>query len=105
MWVDRRKKNTISLRLDDAELFIVDEIAEALNVDRSEAIRRCIWAYRVLFDPDLKLKNALIDDPDPEKPLYENLKPIPILAHIIGIELKIWRKAIRGEPRKNNAIT
>lgn len=97
MWIDRRKKHTVPVRLDDLELAIISEIADALNIDRSEAIRRCIWTTRILFDPNLKLKDALIENPNPEAPLFENLKPIPELAYIIGIELKVIRKIIHGK--------
>ena len=85
MWADRRKKHMLCVRLDDLEELIVEEIAEALKVDKSEALRRTLWAFRILFDPELKLKDALVDDIDPDKPLFENLRPFPELAHRIGI--------------------
>lgn len=96
MWIDRRKRHTICVRLDDVELGIVDEIASALGIDKSEAIRRTIWTTRILFDPNLRLRDALIDNPNPDAPLFENLKPIPELAYIIGIELNIIRKIVQA---------
>lgn len=73
---------------------IVDDIARQLGVDRSEAIRRALYVYRVLYDENLTLKNALVPFPDPEMPLYKALKPIPVLAHIIGLELKMLRNKV-----------
>lgn len=94
MWIDRRKRHHITLRLDDYEMTIVEDIAKSLNIDNSEAIRRALWVYRILYDNDLKLKDALIPNFDPNKPLWANLKPIPELAHIVGLEVKIYRKKI-----------
>lgn len=98
MWYDRRKKHPITVRLDDVEYAIISEIADALKVDKSEAIRRCIWTVRILFDPDLKLKDALIDNPDFEASLVDNLRPIPELGYKIGIELKYLRRSITANP-------
>lgn len=95
MWYDRRKKHSVTVKLDDIEYLMVKEIANALKVDKSEAIRRCIWATRILFDPDLKLKDALIDNPDFDAALIDNLKPIPELGYKIGIELKYLRRKIQ----------
>lgn len=94
LWYDRRKKHPITVRLDDVEYAIINEIADALGVDKSEAIRRCIWAVRILMDANLKLKDALVDNPDPEAPLIDNLRPIPELGYKIGIELRYLRRSI-----------
>jgi len=94
LWFDRRKKHHITIRLDDYELSIVDDISTQLNIDRSEAIRRALYVYRILYDENLKVKDALIPFPDPDMPLYKALKPIPILAHIIGLELKMMRNKV-----------
>jgi len=102
MWYDRRKKHSVTVRLDDIEYAIVKEIADALKVDMSEAIRRCIWTTRILFDPDLKLKDALIDNPNPEQALIDNLRPIPELGYKIGIELKYLRRTTTAIFRNNS---
>ena len=94
MWGDRRKKHHLTLRLDDYEYAMVQDIASSLGVDQSEALRRALWIYRILYDNDLKLKDALVPYPDPDEPLWKALKPIPELAHIVGIELKMYRKNI-----------
>jgi len=94
MWLERRKIHNVSVRLDDYELAIVEDIARQLGIDKSEAIRRALWVYRILYDDNLKLKDALVRYPDPDDPLWKTLKPIPELAHIIGIEVKIYRKKI-----------
>jgi hypothetical protein len=78
--------------VDDVELQIIKDIAEALEVPMGEAIRRALWTFAILYDPELKAKDALREGYDPEAPLAEALKPIPELAYILGIELRIWRR-------------
>lgn len=91
---DRRKKHIITVRLDEFELSMVEDMADQLGVDMSEAIRRSLYVYRVLYDRNLKVKDAIIPFPDPDQPLYEVLKPIPELAHKIGLELKMYRRGM-----------
>jgi hypothetical protein len=91
-WIDRRKRHRITFCVDDVELEIIKEMAEAFEVPVGEAIRRAIWAFYILYDPELKVKDALREGYDPEGPLADALKPIPELAYILGIELKIWRR-------------
>jgi hypothetical protein len=92
MWLDRRKRRSITFKVDDIEFQMVKDIAEALEVPIGEAVRRAIWAFVILYSDELKLKDALHETFDPEAPLAHALKPIPELAHILGIELKIWKK-------------
>jgi hypothetical protein len=71
---------------------MIKDIAEALEVSMGEAIRRALWAFCILYDPNLKARDALKENFDVDAPLAEVLKPIPELAYILGVELKIWRK-------------
>jgi hypothetical protein len=92
MWVDRRKKHLVTFKVDEIELQIIKDMAEAMEIDESEAIRRALWVFRVLYDNTLRAVDAL-NLPIPEnQPLYEALKPIPELANHLGIEIKAWRK-------------
>jgi len=96
MWLDRRKRHTLTFKVDDIELEIINDISKALNVSMGEAIRRCLWVFRILYDQNLKVKDALRKNFDPNEPLYSALKPIPELAYLLGIEIKFWRrKSIR----------
>jgi hypothetical protein len=45
-----------------------------------------------LYDENLKVRDALKESFDVDAPLAHALKPIPELAHILGIELKIWKR-------------
>lgn len=92
MWLDRRKRHTVVFRADDIEYEIINEISKALNVSLGEAVRRCIWVFRILYDQNLKVKDALRKNFDPNEPLYSALKPIPELAYLLGIEIKFWRR-------------
>jgi hypothetical protein len=92
MWVDRRKKYSITFKVDDYEKQIIEDIMKANNVSMGEAIRRALWVFRVLYSEDLKVKDALYDNVSIDAPLYEALKPLPELCHILGLEFKLWRK-------------
>lgn len=92
MWLDRRKKHTVVFRVDDIELEIIRDISKALNVTMGEAVRRCLWVFRILYDQDLKVKDALRKNFSPDEPLYSALKPLPELAHLLGIEIRFWRR-------------
>lgn len=91
MWVDRRKKYTVTFKVDEYEYEIINDIARAFNESKGEAIRRALWVSRVLYDPNLLVKDALYMY-DPNKPLCDVLKPIPELIHILGIEINLWRR-------------
>ena len=101
-WIDRRKKHHLSIKLDDVEMFIVEDIANAINDSVSEAIRRSVWVYRILYDHDLKLKDALMCL-DPDKPLYECLAPIPVLAHKLGIDVEAWHKMNKKQKKRRRS--
>jgi hypothetical protein len=96
MWLDRRKRNTVTFKVDDVELEIIKDIAEAFDVPLGEAVRRAIWVFRVLYDKDLTLDQALIPSANNEylgdKALCDVLKPIPELSALLGLELKVWRR-------------
>ena len=96
MWIDRRKRHSITVRLDEIELGIVKDIADALEVPLGEALRRAIWVFTILYDDNLKAKDALKENFDPNAPLADALRPIPELAHILRVELRIWRKQQLG---------
>ena len=102
MWLDRRKRHSVSFKVDDIELQIIEDIAKELGVPRGEAIRRALWVYRILYSEDLTVRDALYDTFDPDGPLSKALKPIPELAYLLGIELKLWRKQ-QGEVSKGEA--
>lgn len=90
MFADRRKQHTKTFKVDDYEKEIIEQIAKEINDKKGEAIRRSLWVYYVLYNPRLLLKHALKEDFDLEKPLYENLKPIPILAHTLKLDIELW---------------
>jgi hypothetical protein len=92
VWIDRRKRHSITFKVDDIELQMIKDIAEALEVPIGEAVRRALWAFVILYDDNLKAKDALQEGVSADAPLAHVLKPIPELAHILGIELKIWRR-------------
>jgi hypothetical protein len=107
LWLDRRKRRTVTIKVDDTEYEIIKDIADALGVPLGEAVRRAIWVFRILYDKDLTLDDALIPSENNEylgnRPLSDVLKPIPELSALLGLELKIWRKQAlqamnRGEP-------
>jgi len=92
MWLDRRKRRTVTFKVDEIELQIIKDIASTLEIDESEAIRRALWVFRVLYDNQLKVTDA-IELPVPDNiSLGEALRPIPELANHLGIEIKAWRK-------------
>lgn len=82
----------MTVKLDDVELQMVKDISDALKVPLGEAVRRAIWTFCILYDDNLKAKDALVEGISINAPLAHVLKPIPELAHILGIEIKIWRK-------------
>ncbi|HDN18290.1 MAG TPA: hypothetical protein ENF41_04435 [Candidatus Bathyarchaeota archaeon] len=90
-WIDRRKKHTVAVRMDEYELLILDTLAEILRVDRSEAIRRALYTVRILFDPELKMKDAF-EELKPDRSVADCLKPLPVLANIIGLDIKMWKR-------------
>lgn len=92
MFLDRRKKHSVTFKVDDVELQMIRDIAEALEVPLGEAVRRAIWAFCILYDDKLSVRDALHETFDPDAPLAHALKPIPELAHILEVELKLWRK-------------
>lgn len=90
MFADRRKRHTMTFKVDDYEREIIKDISTTIGDKKGEAIRRALWIYYVLYNPRLLLKQALKEDFDLEKPLHENLKPIPILSHILKLDIKLW---------------
>jgi len=94
MWIDRRRKDTVALRVNQFEKYLIQSLEEIFNCDASEAIRRAIWSTRILFDPTLKLKD-LVKEQDWEKPLCDLIKPFPELEHIVDLEYSLWKKYSR----------
>lgn len=99
LWWNRRKKHTITFKVDEYEMMIVDELSKEFKEDRSEVVRRALWTIRILYDPALCLKDALIEQ-DLDKPLCDVLKPLPELAHQLGLEIKLWRKSLAQAAEK-----
>ena len=96
-WLDRRKKYTITFRVTFEELLLLEQLRQLFNESRTMAIIRALWAIRILYDPNLKLKDA-VKEIDPDKPLGELLKPLPELASIINIHKSLWQ----GRVTNNN---
>lgn len=90
MFANRRKHHTMTFKVDDYEREIIKDISTMINDKKGEAIRRALWIYYVLYNPRLLLKQALKEEFDLEKPLHENLKPIPILAHTLKLDIELW---------------
>jgi hypothetical protein len=103
MWWDRRKRHTVSFKVDEYELGIIKDTAEEFGESKGEAVRRALWATRILFDPKLLLRDA-VRELDWDKPLADILKPIPELSAQIGLELAMWRKA-QGGPVPAKEVT
>lgn len=94
--MDRRKKHSITFKVDEVELQMVKDIAAALEVPLGEAVRRAIWSFCILYDDKLTVREALHESFDPDAPLAHALKPIPELAYILGVEIRLWRKQQGG---------
>jgi len=97
LWADRRKRHTVTFKVDDYERQIIKDIAEAFGVSMGEAVRRALWVFRVLYDQNLLVKDALKpsvfeEENIGDKPLFEILKPVPELSAALGLELKLWRR-------------
>lgn len=99
MWADRRKRYTLVTKLDSFENEMVREMAEALGGSKGEAVRRAIWVNYILFSPDLKLRDALKENLNPGGPFHKALRPIPELSHILGIDVKLWRRQLERSKR------
>jgi len=69
-----RRNHIVSVRMDDIELKLLDEIAEAIGVSRSDAIRFCLMYMDLYIGRDI----AFVDV----------LKPFPELVEYIGQKLK-----------------
>lgn len=92
MWADRRKLHAITFKVDEIELQIINDMADSLGVDKSEAIRRAILSLFIISDPRLKVGDALkLPLPD-NSSLWDALKPFPELSNHLGIELRAWRR-------------
>jgi len=92
MWLDRRKLHSITFKVDEIELQIIKDMAQNLEVDESEAIRRAIWSLVILSDPKLKVGDAIkLPVPD-DSCLWDALRPFPELANHLGIELRAWKR-------------
>lgn len=102
MWIDRRKKHTVTFKVDDYEMQIIRDIMESNDIQMGEAIRRALWVYRVLYANNLKFKDAIREDANLDEPLATALKSIPELSHIIGLELELWKR--QSNTNKNNSI-
>jgi len=102
MWADRRKRHTVTFKVDDYEMQIIEGIAKDIGDTKGEAIRRALWVYRILYSPRLILKDALKENFDLDKPLCENLKPIPVLTSILKLDLELWRETTKRKTKKPN---
>jgi len=104
VWLDRRKRRSVTFKVDEIEYQIIQDIAEALDVPLGEAIRRAIWVFRILYDKDLTVRDALLDTFDPDGPLYKALKPIPELSYALGLELNLWRRQQSEKLKRTNSV-
>lgn len=89
--IDRRKNHTISLRINDFELYLVEQLAESLESDKSQAIRFSIWLMNVLFDRDL---GDIVQEKRWDRNISEVIKPVPVLAKQSALEMEFWEKQI-----------
>ncbi|NVM57020.1 MAG: hypothetical protein HWN51_02720 [Desulfobacterales bacterium] len=89
-----RRRNILTVRLDDSELVTVKKLANDLGVPVAEVWRRLLITVRVLYDSDLMLGDALrvsestmgvhkLLKKDGDIPLYDAIKPIPELIRIL----------------------
>jgi len=96
VWSERKKRHTVTLKVDDYEYEIIKDIAESFESTKGEAVRRALWVFRVLYDRNLRVKDALkpsaFEGDIGDKALFEILKPIPELSAVLGLELKRWRR-------------
>ncbi len=83
-----KRRNIVTIKVDDYELKAMDFYAKQLGASRAEFVRSLLFMMDTLYSEDLKLKNAV----NPHKvtitkggnlKLYEALKPIPALMHEI----------------------
>jgi len=64
----------------------IELLSETLGISKSEVWRRMYWTVKILFDPKLKMSDALISNRYTKlrnKPLAEVLKPLPELLTIL----------------------
>ena len=100
MWIDRRKKHTATVRLDEYELTLLKSMADSLDISMGEMLRRALLTTRILLDPDLPL-GEMVKEKNWDKPLVDIVKPFPELSAKIGLELKLWEKIM--ENKKGNS--
>lgn len=103
-----RRRNILTVRLDDTELASVKKLANDLDVPVAEVWRRLLTTVRVLYDSDLELGDALkvskatmgihrLLKKDGDIPLHEAIKPIPELIRIL--EAKETIRALEGSKK------
>lgn len=89
----------MSLMLDDYEFMLLDLLHKKTGKGKGEILRQSLWLARILFDPDLKLKDV-VKEIDPEGVFAELMLPIPVLSNKISLELQLWQQITEKE---NNA--
>jgi hypothetical protein len=98
MWIDKRRRVAITIKVNMYEKYLIESLKEIFGCDASEAVRRAIWSVRILFDPDLKLRD-IVKELDWDKPLSDLIKPFPELEHIVDLEYTLWKSYF--QPREN----
>lgn len=104
-----RRRNILTVRLDDSELATVKKLANDLEVPVAEVWRRLLTTVRVLYDSDLMLGDALrvsestmgvhkLLEKDGDIPMYDAIKPIPELIRILEAKetIKVLEKSKRS---------
>ncbi|MEM2258035.1 MAG: hypothetical protein QXV39_07970 [Candidatus Caldarchaeum sp.] len=86
--------------MDEYDYTLLDQAAEEQKISKGELLRRALLTIRVLYDPDLTVGKALTTC-DPDTPLCVALRPIPELAGLVGLDLKVW-KSLREKKNKNS---
>jgi hypothetical protein len=96
MWIDRKKKHNVNVKLDDYENELLKDYQKESGKSKSEIFRNALWTIRILYDSNLKLKDA-VKEIDPEKPLCEILLPIPVISNKINLEFQLWQQITEKE--------
>lgn len=79
------KNYVVTIRLDAVEMEMLEQLRKELGgIAKSEVFRRLLWNIRILFDPDLPAREALMNYTGSDEPsLSDLLRPFPELIAII----------------------
>ncbi|MFQ6077434.1 MAG: ribbon-helix-helix protein, CopG family [Candidatus Bathyarchaeia archaeon] len=98
-----RRRHTMTVRVDDTELEIIESMAKDLGVSRSEVWRRLLVTVAVLYSNNLPLKDSLrnvkelegvhqvLKNQNVTMTLSDALKSIPELGHVLSRRGGLYR--------------